>query len=362
MFSEYTDCTEFMRLISEQKLKPAAIRKYMFRKGIILTAINAKDIANEVYTILLGGKEMAEITQLISDEGNYEKSTIINIKSNAFPEGSDAFDCFADSINVLRSTSHSEYSFSQPVQSDSGLSMVMSYKKQLTGKNKLIREETRHFTINLRKADSNEILVDIRHSSSYDAQKALDLLSQITATPSDTDKCLTLSHINVDALIGKNKVRFFDELSNTRFPNWRLKTITGITVQRNSILNDDEIEEISDGEDVNGTLAGISDAVLNGSSLRSNAFVQNSLNQGYIITAMKYRYECIQEPGEFIVSISSKGNDLRVDIDKSYCDEEGKLFVQPFPRTQQDEIIRYFQQAANNVFHTLLKEQQTTSE
>ena len=77
MFSEYTDCTEFMRLIFEQKLKPAAIRKYMFRKGIILTAINAKDIANEVYTILLGGKEMAEITQLISDEGNYEKSTIM---------------------------------------------------------------------------------------------------------------------------------------------------------------------------------------------------------------------------------------------------------------------------------------------
>ena len=72
---------------------------------------------------------------------------------------------------------------------------------------------------------------------------------------------------------------------------------------------------------------------------------------------MKYRYSCKYEAGEFIISISCKGQDLRVDIDKSYCEEDGKLYVQPFPKSQQDEIIKDFQNAANKVFYDLLEKQ-----
>ena len=45
---------------------------------------------------------------------------------------------------------------------------------------------------------------------------------------------------------------------------------------------------------------------------------------------MKYRYTCTQEAGEFIVGISSKGENLRVDMEKSYCDEDGTLYIQTF--------------------------------
>ena len=59
---------------------------------------------------------------------------------------------------------------------------------------------------------------------------------------------------------------------------------------------------------------------------------------------MKYRYDRIQEASEFIINISSKGLDLRVDIEKSYYDEDGKPCVQPFPKPEQDEIIQKFQE------------------
>lgn len=76
MVTEYTDCAELMRLITEQKIKPAAIKSYLSKQGIIFTSINAQTFAEDVYTIFLGGQEMTNITQMIVSDGNYEKSTL----------------------------------------------------------------------------------------------------------------------------------------------------------------------------------------------------------------------------------------------------------------------------------------------
>lgn len=42
MITEYTDCAELMRLITDQKIKPAAIKRYLGKQGIIFTATNDK--------------------------------------------------------------------------------------------------------------------------------------------------------------------------------------------------------------------------------------------------------------------------------------------------------------------------------
>ena len=80
MITEYTDCSEFMRLISDQKIKPSAVKRFLSKQGIILTSTSSSTVANDAYTILLGGQEMEQITQMIVSEGNYEKSTLINAK------------------------------------------------------------------------------------------------------------------------------------------------------------------------------------------------------------------------------------------------------------------------------------------
>ena len=100
--TEYTDSTEFMRLIADQKIKPSAIRRYLSRQGIILTASHSTTLANDVYTILLGGKEMTQITQLMASEGNYEKSTLINVqlKVSASPD-LDILDYFGSVTNSM---------------------------------------------------------------------------------------------------------------------------------------------------------------------------------------------------------------------------------------------------------------------
>ena len=76
---------------------------------------------------------------------------------------------------------------------------------------------------------------------------------------------------------------------------------------------------------------------------------------------MKYRYVCTQEAGEFVVAINSRGENLRVDIEKSFSDDDGTLYVQPFSKELQDEIIRAFQEAANIIFYSLIEDQKSFS-
>ena len=320
--TEYTDSVELMRLISDQKIKPSAVKRYLSKQGIVLTASNSSLLADSVYTILLGGKDIEHITQLIVSESNYEKSTLINAKTkDTADETLDVLDYFADGFNRFRANPYAGCIIDQPIKTNTDLVVTLMYKRKLPGKNKLLSEEERHIKINVRKRDDKTVSIDI-------------LLTE------------------------KNKVAFFDRMAATDFGDWRLSTITGITVKKGSLQTDDEEgTELTEDVDTTGALAGISQAVINGQGLRSNSFVQGSLDQGYVITAMKYRYDRIQEASEFVINISSKGLDLRVDIEKSYYDEDGKMCVQPFPKPEQDEIIQKFQQAANHVFYTLLEEQ-----
>lgn len=159
-------------------------------------------------------------------------------------------------------------------------------------------------------------------------------------------------------LSNKNKVEFFDRIAAYTFKLWQLKTITGITVKQGLSDEDDEDEEVVVEENEGAsTLTGISQAVLNGNGLRSNEFVQESIEKGYYITAMKYRYEHRMDMTEFAVVLSFKNKDLRVDIDKTYYEDDGKIYVQPLIKSEQDEIIVEFQDVAYRVFNELINEQ-----
>lgn len=360
MITEYTDCTELMRLIIDQKIKPSAVKRYFSTQGIVITSSNAKTVAEDVYTITLGAQEITQITRLIVNESNYEKSTLINAKFKTTDEtSSDIIDFFTDGFNQLRSSGSREFSIEQPIKTDSSLSVRMSYIRKLPGKNKLIQDETRYVNISLRKKSNSEVTIDIRQPSSTDAQRALDLLERIAGKEDETN--VVLLHINLDSLTDKNKVSFFDKLSASTFSSWKLKTVTGITVKKSTLECEDIDNELESDDEEIGTLTGISQAVLNGSGLRSNEFVKNSLEQGYYISSIRLRYMCTQEASEFIVSISSKGKNLRVDMEKSYYEEDGIFSLQPFPKIQQDEIIQQFQNTANSIYLLLLDEQKRQS-
>ena len=102
MITEYVDCTELKRLIEDKKLKPATLKYYLRRKGIIFTASNAKEFAEQVYTIFLGAGEMSEIRDMLSNDGNYEKSLVMNL-SMKLDSDEDIIDILINQRNILLS-------------------------------------------------------------------------------------------------------------------------------------------------------------------------------------------------------------------------------------------------------------------
>lgn len=60
---------------------------------------------------------------------------------------------------------------------------------------------------------------------------------------------------------------------------------------------------------------------------------------------------------EEVKALLKKNEDLRIDIDKSYAEEDGRLYHQPLPKSDQDEIILAVQTEANNIYDTLREKQ-----
>ena len=353
MITEYVDCTELKRLIEDKKLKPATLKYYLRRKGIIFTASNAKEFAEQVYTIFLGAGEMSEIRDMLSNDGNYEKSLVMNL-SMKLDSDEDIIDILIDEMSKQKSIKSEEYFIEQPTKTENGAYVQFSYMRKLPGRNKLLEKERRYLRLNIRKVSDTEVVVDVRQQSAIDSKNAVGFIEKIAKA----DEGIKLKHINLEMLSNKNKVEFFDRIAAYTFKLWQLKTITGITVKKGLSDEDDEDEEVVVEENEGAsTLTGISQAVLNGNGLRSNEFVQESIEKGYYITAMKYRYEHRMDMTEFAVVLSFKNKDLRVDIDKTYYEDDGKIYVQPLIKSEQDEIIVEFQDVAYRVFNELINEQ-----
>lgn len=360
MVTEYVDCTELKRLIEDRKLKTSALRHYLRKKGILITASNVDDFAEQIYTIMLGCGEIEDLRELINTDGNYEKSMMLKIEIKALAVGESITEIIADEVNRLRTTKMDTFSIDSTVSENDEVQVKFSYNRKLLGRNKFLADEKRYLQMNIRKSGSNQAIVDIRQQSTVDASNAVQFLEKLISSNTE----LGLKHVNLALLSDKNKVEFFDRVAAYNFSHWRLETITGITVKRGSMDDSEDVDEWvdseTDGTDAAdaATLTGITQAVLNGKGLRSNEFVQNSLKQDYYIAAMKYRYLHKTDLTAFVLSLGFKGADVKIEIDKTYYEEDdGRLYIQPMIRTEQNDIILEFQKVVAQIFEELLLEQ-----
>lgn len=351
MVTDYVDCAELRRLIEDKKLKPTTLKYYLRKKGIAFTASNAKEFAEQVYTIFLGAREISDLRDMMVNDGNYEKSLVMNLSMKTTPN-EDIIDVLIDEMNKQKSVKSEDYFIEQPIKTEDGAYVQFSYMRKLPGRNRLLEQERRYLRLNIRKVSDTQVVVDVRQQSAVDSKNAVGFIERI----SKADEEIRVGHINLEMLSTRNKVEFFDRIAAYSFKFWQLKTITGITVKQGLLDDEDDDIVVEDNED-SSTLTGISQAVLNGNGLRSNEFVQESIDKGYYITAMRYRYEHKMDVTEFAVVLSFQNQDLRVDIDKTYYEDDGRIYVQPLIKDEQNEIIIAFQNAAYEVFGELINEQ-----
>lgn len=362
MIDTYVDCNEYKRLIEEQKIKPAALKAFFKSNGIFLTSSNSKALAESMYTIFLGVRDLSEFQELLYGVNNYEKSLIFEVATSDDIE-EDILDVVLQGLNTHRSRKVGDYSIGRPIKfGDDSIFLEMTYYKKTSGKNKIFEREPRTMRVFIRKDTEHKAIVDIRQQSTYDASRAIEFFERIKQIDDEGD-LFVLKHLNFGFLSKENRIKFFDKLIENKFNQWSLKTVTGLTVKKyelDSDINEEENEE-EIIEDDSGRLAGISQAILNGQGLRNNEFVQGCLNEGFYISSIKLRYYHLTEATEFIVGISFKGMDLKVDMCRSYVLEDEKPVHHPFLKDEQDVIVKEFQDITKNIYEQIVSEQKASA-
>ena len=356
MVSRYIDNKELKRVIEDGKLKCFKIKKILKDQGIILTSKNAEQIAEQVYPILWGSSDIEKMSQSIDDGGNYIKSSIIELEAN---EGEDILDTLEDFFEnrVFRGGRYSKLGINRA--NDDQLLLQLKYAVERPGRIEFISKQYKNTDIVISKIANGKALLDIRQASASEMKE----FNRILDNTLRKDTPIQARHISLEILTNVNRVAFFDEFVKNKFLGWRFATVTKVALKKqeeNTVEEDDDDEE----ENISQTdLQGITSAILNGTSIRSNSFVQQCLNNNFYITTMGYKFESIEDLLEVVVEINFKYDDMKIDICKTYeyDAESEQMRLHPALQNVQENILKMFQKVAYKQYMKILERQKLES-
>ena len=120
------------------------------------------------------------------------------------------------------------------------------------------------------------------------------------------------------------------------------------------------MKELNEEEDSSlASLRGITSAILNGTSIRNNSFVQECLKNDFYISTMGYKFESISELREVVIEVNFKYDDLKIDICKTYeyDSDVNDLRLHPALLDIQEDILKMFQKEAYEQYMEILERQ-----
>lgn len=366
MINEFTSNSEFKRVVEEQQIKGNRLKHFLKRKGIILLNNKAKDLAQASYTLFLGSEDLTELQELMQVDSNYQKSTMLVLTPTEEDEGegeTNIVDTLLDEVNRYKTIAQGKYVIDNVNrEDDNNLHITFIYEKKVSGKMKFISTKKKTVTVHVEAiSDCKDVKIDIRQNDSGDSKEFISFLESLQGKSSEENEdVFNIKHITLDNLGKNNKIEFFDLVSKKTLDEWRLVNITGISVKKNADSEENlevSSDEMETSDDTKTTLVGITSAVLKGNGLRTNEFVQTCINEGFIITAMKFKYNHKIESKSIVVEINFSNSDIRIDIDKTYLEEDGKELITPLSFSEQDETIKLFQNIAYIVYNELLEKQ-----
>ncbi len=357
MISKYVDNKELKRLIEDGGLKPFRLKKLLKGQGIILTSINVDALAEQIYPILWGAYDIEQFKYSIDDGGNYLKSAIVELYNEKDHNEKD-HSIMDDIENFFNGASYGNSKFrlsSMKKIDDESFIINMKYPIVRLGRNELVAEQIRSIDIIISKKDSKRVIMDMRQVSASEIKELNSFLNQA----SYKDPNVKAQHLSLSNLTKEHRVEFFDTFNTIQFKGWRFVTITKVELKKD--LGDDDSKEINeeDGEDALSNLQGITSAILNGTSIRNNSFVQDCIKNQFSIVTMGYKFESLVDAVKVIIEINFKYDDMKIDICKTeeYDTIEGKFKSHPIIIKRQEDILTMFQGSAYKIYKDIFNKQ-----
>lgn len=353
MVSKYIDNKELKRVIEDGKLKPFRIRKILKDQGIILASNNPEQIAEQVYPILWGSYDIEKLSQSLDDGSNYIKSSVVEVEikesDNIIDELEDFFGNASFGMTRYRLSAVSRVD-------DDQLVVKLGYSINRPGRNEFISTQYKNTDVIVRKVSEEKAIIDVRQVSAAEMKEINKFLVEATKK----DSAVHARHITLQVLTNENRIAFFDEFIKRNFTDWRFETVTKVELKRYEGCEDDETKELNEEENsALSNLQGITSAILNGTSIRNNSFVQECLQNNFYITTMGYKFESLSDLRKVVVEVNFKYDDLKIDICKTYeyDSDSDELRLHPAMLDIQEEILKMFQEAAYEQYIEILERQ-----
>lgn len=357
MISKYIDNMELNRVIAEGSIKPFRVKRILRNQGIILTSTNQEELAKQIYPIMWGCKDITNMKSSFDDESNYIKTSLIELKCECNTD-EDIMDVMEEFFNTANYT-YNKFSLKNITRiNDENITLALDYMVKRVGRNILLTTQHKTVDVIIAKKDNNKVIMELRQASTNDIKDINKFLDAAVTKNKD----VIVSHISLKKLTKDNKVAFFDKFNASTFEGWRFETVTKVELKKDTEdSEDEEIKELSsdDGKSSLDSLQGITSAILNGTSIRNNAFVQECLNGQFSIATMGYKFESIHDFMQVVVEVNFKYDDIKIDICKTYeyDEEEERPRVHPLLMTKQEEIVKMFQDVAYDIYNKLLAKQ-----
>lgn len=361
MLQFYPDKNSLKEVMS-QKLSLTNIKDMCRTNGVFLLSNNKECLINTAHLFFWGYNEINFLADAMDDERNNKKSIRLNIQP--------ALGCQTNTYDVLLNQIKSRLSSQKTNErlqikevrtiSEHVQEIEFRYVKHQKGRVRLLDEVEKTFTLLITGHNDKSAVIDVTHDDASDVKIVKDEIQQLIGI---NGKNIVIKQVDLKSLLLENRVMLFDRFFSYTFLNWQTDEIKSIKLVKDEEFMDPDDDE--EGENLDySILSGINSALLKGTALRTNAFVQNCLKKGYYFSQATVRLAHKIESIKVSIDIIFRGENrqLEINVAASYEVEEGRDYKKTLPVNEQRDYLRYFHDIINEIYSQLLIEQSTKKE
>lgn len=352
-----------LRDVLTNQLSSSRTRAFFKERGILLFSNRRDYLAEEGSRLFLGYGDLVELKQLLIDERNYRKSGRLYI----FDRDK------ADAILVALQDRVKEIAPNARVQvawdDSSRCSLRVTYTRRRPGMNDLLEEERRHVNCVV-EFQPSRVAIHVAHQDRSEFKVVEDLIEGTARLLSAEGEVIRVSKISLRNLSLAERIDLFDRFFRSNFGDWRLTEVLKVALkadvpdEEDLPLDEGEVEgESNEGasqlrelEATPGQLKGLTTAVLEGTGLRENPFVQECLENGFYFSACQVRLRHIREPKVLDLEINFRSHFSEVNVRRTGYIEDDKIDWNPFPHREQDDLLWWLQDLLYRLYRSIIEE------
>ena len=345
MFLKKYPSKHSVKKVASEHINNEELKSFLKQRGIFSYCTRKEDLANILSSFYFNGNDYLELKKKMDIEQNYKKTGRISF---SIQKKQDLIESLIELNNTtINDSDNTRIAVTR--DSSDNLKVTLSYDEYKPSLIDLLDINRRNVTIILNEGGDNCSLdYDINSPSDY--KKIKELLANIKVNQEDTE--IEFNEITLESLTNNQRVELFERFFRTIQNPWRLYELNKLKVKRNN-------SEQSVSTD---NLQGINSAVLDGTNLKENQFVQSTLEQGFYFSMASMRLNHNDETNfiDLVIEFKSRpimcevriNNSGRYVLDNTEI-KEVKIVLE---EELQDTLLMGFKDELHRVYNEILCE------